>query len=159
MLLWAGLLVCILRGFSAQLQLWRLLATHRLWRFPKVQITDMAVYQRLARTGPEAMQGLFAQITQALQARFAERYAALSAVPYARFATRILALDHTKLDPVLRKTQVLRDVPVGDVQLLPGALGTLFDLRTQQWVRVLFQKDGRHNVKFGVEELLEGLER
>jgi hypothetical protein len=155
--LWAGLLVCILRGFSAQLQLWRLLTLKGLWRFPKVALTDMAIYKRLERAGPEAMQAFFAQVTQAVQERFAAEYAHLAAVPYAAFATAIVALDHTKLDPVLRKLKVLRAVPAGAVELLPGALASLFDVRSQQWLKVVFQPEGQHNVKFGVEALVEGL--
>lgn len=156
-LLWAGLLVCILRGFSAQLQLWRLLTLKGLWRFPKVALTDMAIYKRLERTGPEAMQAFFLQVTQALQERFAAEYAHLAATPLASFATAIVALDHTQLDPVLRKLKVLREVPAGARELLPGALACLFDVRSQQWLKVEFQSGGLHNVKLGVETLLTGL--
>lgn len=156
-LLWAGLLVCILRGFSAQLQLWRLLTLQGLWRFPKVEVTDMAIYKRLERTRPTAMQAFFVQVTQAVQERFAAEYAQRAATRLAAFAPAIVALDHTKLDPVLRKLKVLRAVPAGALELLPGALACLFDVRSQQWRKVVFQPEGQHNVKFGVEALLEGL--
>ena len=43
--LWAGLLVCVLRGFGSQLALWRLLSERGLWFFPR--LTDQAVYKRL----------------------------------------------------------------------------------------------------------------
>ena len=47
MALWAGLLVCVLRGFGSQLAVWRLLSERRLWFFPRFPVTDQAVYKRL----------------------------------------------------------------------------------------------------------------
>src|SRR5919204_6770161 len=49
--LWAGLVVCVLRGFGSHLDLWRLLAATGLWALPRVPISDQAVYHRLARDG------------------------------------------------------------------------------------------------------------
>src|SRR5688572_5152572 len=46
--LWGGLLVCVLRGWSSQQALWRLLAGKGLWQFPPLPISDQAVYKRLA---------------------------------------------------------------------------------------------------------------
>lgn len=44
MCLWSGLLVCVLRGFSSQLGLWRLLAVEGLWHYPRQPVSDQAVY-------------------------------------------------------------------------------------------------------------------
>src|SRR5437868_14612723 len=49
--LWGGLLVCVLRGFSSQLALWRLLSWTRLWDYPRIPVSDQAVYQRLEPAG------------------------------------------------------------------------------------------------------------
>lgn len=49
--LWAGLLVCVLRGFGSHLALWRLLTGGGFWRFPRVASSDQALYHRLARDG------------------------------------------------------------------------------------------------------------
>src|SRR5206468_3995922 len=127
MLLWSGLLVCILRGFRAQLDLWRLLTQQGLWHFPRVNVCDMAVYKRLERSSPAGMQQLFERVTQAIQDAWPE----LTSVPYARFASAIVALDRTTLDPVLRKLNLLREVPAGTASLLAGALTCLFDVRRQ----------------------------
>src|SRR5688572_9776269 len=54
-LLWSGLLVCVLRGLPSQLALWRLLSGGGLWHFPKVAVSDDAVYKRLERHGEAAM--------------------------------------------------------------------------------------------------------
>ena len=35
MALWAGLLVCVLRGFGSQLAVWRLISERGLWFFPR----------------------------------------------------------------------------------------------------------------------------
>src|SRR5688572_13786054 len=141
MLLWSGMLVCLLRGFSSQLQLWRLLSSHGLWDWPRVRITDMALYKRLERTPPEALRSFFEQITAVL----ATRYAAVSSVPLAPWAAGVFALDHTALDPVVRKLKLLRDLPPGSPQLFPGALACLFDVRRQQWHKIEFLENAREH--------------
>src|SRR6202011_5648058 len=80
--LWAGLIVCVLRGFSSQLSLWRLLALHGLWDFPRVPVSDAAVYDRLARSSDTPMADLFARLTHALSARLAP-YVATTLAPFA----------------------------------------------------------------------------
>ena len=52
------------------------------------------------------------------------------------FATEVVALDETTLDPVARTLPALRAVPRGDDRLLPGKLAGLFDLRRQLLRRV-----------------------
>jgi len=153
MLLWSGLLVCILRGFRAQLDLWRLLTQQGLWHFPRVNVCDMAVYNRLERSSSAGMQHLLEQVTQAIQAAWPD----LSSVTYARFATAIVALDRTTLDPLLRKLKLLRNVPPGTASLLAGTLTCLFDLRRQQWLRVEFDRDATQNEKKDVARMLTGL--
>jgi hypothetical protein len=46
--LWAGMLVCILKGCSRQLDLWRRLSLYGLWSYPLYDVTDQAIYKRLA---------------------------------------------------------------------------------------------------------------
>src|SRR5205085_10379676 len=47
--LWAGVLVCLLRGASTQSAVWRLLSQTRLWRYPQFALRGGAIYRRLAR--------------------------------------------------------------------------------------------------------------
>jgi hypothetical protein len=150
LLLWTGLLVGILRGFAAQCEIWRLLAVHGLWDYPRVPITEDAVYQRLARTPATALQDLFARVTAALRAQYPDLTVGATAAgePLAAFATGIYALDHTVLEPVARKVKLLRGAPPGDKGRLPGALGTCFDVRRQQWERVLFTPQTEGNLAF-----------
>ena len=50
--LWAGLVVCVLRGFTSQLALWRLLSTVGLWRYPRIQAPVIPL-DRLAWPPPD----------------------------------------------------------------------------------------------------------
>ena len=69
MALWAGLLVCVLRGFDSQLAIWRLISERGLWFFPRFPVTDQAVYKRLHAAGTEPFERIFEQITSVLAER------------------------------------------------------------------------------------------
>src|SRR5487761_577711 len=62
MLLWSGLMVCVLEGFGQQLALWRLLTLKGLWGPPPLALSDQAVYKRLQTGGTTVLERLFAQI-------------------------------------------------------------------------------------------------
>jgi hypothetical protein len=151
--LWAGLLVCVLRGFTRQLELWRLLTMHQLWDYPRFPIGDQAVYRRLEKGGTKPLEALFAQTSQVL----AERLAPYAALDLAPFASEVIALDHTDLDQIARRLPALRAVPPGDGRLLPGQLAGLFDLRRQQWRQVQFIADPYQNEKVTARELVFSL--
>src|SRR5229473_198359 len=57
--LWGGLLVCVLRGFSSQLDLWRVLTARQLWFYPRFPLTDQAIYKRLEAEGTTPLANLF----------------------------------------------------------------------------------------------------
>lgn len=151
--LWAGLLVCVLRGFSSQLDLWRLLALGQLWDYPRYPLSDQAIYARLAAGGTQPLATLFAQTSQVLAARVAP----YAATDLASFATEVVALDHTDLDPIARRLPALRDLPPGDARLLPGQLAGLFDLRRQQWRHVQVIADPHQNEKVTAREIVATL--
>lgn len=121
--LWAGLLVCVLRGFDSQLTLWRLLAVDGFWRFGSYSVSDQAVYKRLSQSGLELLQNLFEKISAVLH----ERLAPFAQHQLALFASEVYALDATTLDKIARVLPTLRGVPSGDDQLLPGKAAALFD--------------------------------
>ena len=151
--LWAGLLVCVLHGFTSHLALWRLLTSRDCWRYPRVAISDQALYHRLARDGTGPLEHLF----QHLSTLLAERLAPYSVTTLAAFATGVYALDQTTLDQVARLLPALQTVPAGAAALLPGALAGLFDLRRQQWARVEYLADPRQNEKVAAREMVAGL--
>ena len=151
--LWAGLLVCVLRGFTSQLALWRLLTSGNLWYFPRFSLSDQAVYNRLVREGTAPLETLFHQVRTVL----AHRLAGLAIPPLAPFATELMALDETTLDQVARTLPALRDVPAGDARLVPGKLAGLFDIRRQQWRSVQFLPAAQQNEKVAARGLVETL--
>ena len=153
LLLWAGLLVCVLRGFAGQRDLWRLLTGAGLWHFPRVAVSDDAVYKRLERAGAAAMERLFADLTTVLSARL-DPHADRTLAP---FATEVYAVDETTLDPVARKLPALRAVPAGDARLLPGKLAGAFDVRRQLWHTITHVANPRQNEKVAARELVAAL--
>src|SRR4051812_10280573 len=92
--LWAGLLVCVLRGFGGQVAVWRLLTVRGLWDYPRFPVSDQAVYTRLAAAGTAPLEALFRGVSGVLAARLA---------PYAdrtlaAFAADVVAFDEMTLD-------------------------------------------------------------
>jgi hypothetical protein len=152
-LLWAGLAVCVLRRATSQLDLWRLLSSQGLWHFPAVPVSDDAVYKRLEREGERAMERLFADLTALLVARL-DAHADRSLAP---FATEVVAIDETTLDPVARKLPALRGLPPGDARLLPGKLAGVFDVRRQLWRAIEHLPAPRQNEKVAARGLVATL--
>jgi putative transposase len=153
LLLWTGLVVCVLRGMGSQAALWRLLSQRGLWSFPRLAITDDAVRVRLGRDGTAPLERLFAQVTTLL----AERIAPLVETKLATFATDVLVTDEITLEKVARLLPALRALPVGDPGLLAGTLAALFDVRRQQWRRIIYREDTVQNEKVAARSLLEGV--
>jgi hypothetical protein len=148
--LWGGLLVCVLRGFSSQLELWRLLSQRGLWDYPRFPVSDQAVYQRLANGGTAPMEHLFSQVTALL----AERLAPYAPTDLAPFAQEVAVLDASTLDPIARTLPSLRGVPNGDPTLLPGQVAGVFDVRRQLWRTIRFVPEPQQNEKVLARELL-----
>lgn len=151
--LWAGVIVCVLRGWGSQLAIWRMLSSKGLWDYPRFAVTDQAVYKRLEQEGEAPFKRLFEQVSAALRERLK---------PYtqqiADFASEVVVIDETTLDPVARHLPLLRNVPKGDRQLLPGKLATVFDIRIQQWRHVTHIKKPTQNEKLAARSLLAHIE-
>src|SRR5947209_8822630 len=133
--LWMAVLVGVLRGLKSMRAIWRLLAAGGWWKLPCYDIGDQAVYNRLEEEGWKPLAQLFERISlllaqwlqPALQT-YHQQHAIL-----ASFATEVVALDEMHLDQVKRRLPILRHFKKGDLQLLPGKLVALFDVRLQQW--------------------------
>ncbi len=154
--LWAGMLVCVLRGFTGQLAVWRLLTERNLWFFPRFSVCDQAVYERLATGGTGPLEAIFKQVRQALSERLAVVKLPQTA-ELAPFAEEVYALDECHLDQVARTLPALRGVPAGDDRLLPGKLSAIFDIRRQQWQTVQFSANPHQNEKVAARSLVEKL--
>ncbi len=154
MCLWAGVLVCVLRGWSSQLGIWRLLREKRLWQYPRFAISDQAVYKRLEQGGEAPLKWLFEQASAVLAERLQPYMQSI-----ATFFSEVVAIDETTLDKVMRHLPLLRAVADGDAHLLPGKLAGVFDIRLQQWRYVEHIPDPHENEKVAAPALLEHLQR
>ena len=151
--LWAGVLVCVARGFNAQLDLWRLLADSGLWDFPRFAVSDDAVYKRLKAAGRDTFQDLFRQVTAVLRGPTRPVTNALGRL--AAFASGVYALDGMTLDAVTKRLPALR--ARAETAVLPGKVATVFDVRAQMWQTVNFVEDAQANDKLAARDLLAGL--
>ncbi len=151
--LWSGLLIGVLRGFTSQTDLWRLLTQQGLWEYPRFPVTDQAIYNRLADAGTAPMEQLFAHLTALLH----ERLTSLNEADLAPFATDVVALDESDLDRIARLLPALRALPARDAALLGGTFAGVFDLRLQQWRRVSYRTDTAQNEKIAARAMLAGL--
>ena len=151
--LWSGFLVGVLRGLGSQAAVWRLLAVHGLWDYPRFNVCDQAVRNRLEKGGVAAMERFFDQVTAAL----AERLLPYAEATLASWAAAVVVLDETTLDPLARKLPSLRGTPAGDDTLLPGKVAGLFDLRLQQWRKLMWVEDVHANEKLRARSMVEEL--
>lgn len=151
--LWAGVVVCVLRGWNSQLSVWRLLREKGLWDYPRFAISDAAVYKRLEEGGSDPLKQLFEQVSQVLAERLQPYQQKL-----ADFASEVVAIDATGLDQVLRRLPRLRGVPSGSDALLPGKLAGVYDVRMQQWRYVEHVESPHENDKIAAQSLLQHIQ-
>jgi hypothetical protein len=153
MLLWASLTIGVLRGVISQVAVWRLVLDTELWRGPRIAVTDEAVYKRLAAAGSSPLGTLFTELTTLLVARIAPWHDE----HLVAFATDVVAIDETTLDPVARSLPRLRGVKPGDDAVLPGKIAGILDLRRQLWRRIQLIDAPRQNEKVAARDLVVGL--
>jgi len=151
--LWSSVLVAVLRGFTSQLDVWRLIAWHGLWNYALYNISDQTIYNRLAVGGHEAMRQLFYQVRDGLKTRL-EPYIQTDLAP---FAHEVYALDGSTLDKIGRYLPPLRQIANGDSRLLPGKMIGLFDVRRQQWSEMIHVTNPHQNDKVVAQELVANL--
>lgn len=153
LVLWSGLIVAVLRGLKSQRAIWRLVGLEGLWDFPVYEISDQAVYARLAAEDASGLKQLFEQVRDGLRSALEP----LSKKEIAPFASGVYALDGSTLDKVRRHLPWLREVPNGDKRLLPGKLAGVFDIRLQQWRELLHLSNPDQNEKTVARDLVSSL--
>lgn len=151
--LWSTLLLSVLQRARGVREVWRAIVCQGY------DIGDQAVYARLDSGGTEPLQTLFEHLSRMLAAWIQPLVDAQSWEAVAPFARAVLALDETTLDPLARKLPRLRHFKKGAVELLPGKLATLFDVRLQLWQRIDYVADVQQNCKVHARALLAGLRR
>jgi Transposase DDE domain len=151
--LWMAVLMGVLRGLKSLRAVWRLLVAQGY------TVGDQAIYNRLEQEGWQPLARLFERVSQilaqwlqpALQA-YHQRHAAL-----APFARDVVALDEMHLDQVKRRLPILRHFKKGDLELLPGKLVALFDVRLQQWRAIAYVEKATQNGREQAKALLSSL--
>jgi hypothetical protein len=154
MLLCLAVLQCLLRGWTHQLDIWRIVSQFGVGHWAPAAVTDQAVYNRLDRQGSALMQQGCAKISQWLF----ERSAPWEDRTLAPFARRVLALDESVLESRKRWIADLRGVPAGDSLLLAGRLCCLFDIRRQQWCHLTFLPNATAHCQAYVRTLLKEIQ-
>ena len=148
--LWAGMLVCVARGFGSQLDLWRLLTKVGVWDFPRFPLKDDAVYKRLKQASRETFHTIFDKVTRLLTMR--REPVPAGTEPLAPFAAGVYALDEMTLDAIKKRLPSLRESVEA---VLPGKVTALFDVRAQLWHQVQFQAEAHQNEKVAARGMLE----
>jgi len=150
--LWTTMLRGVLLHVKGVQDLWRALVLQGY------DISDQTVYDRLESEGTAPLEQIFAQFTHVLAAWLTPLVSQQSWwKELAPFASDILALDETTLDPVARILPQLRRVQKGAVELLPGKLAGLFDVRLQLWRRVDYLPEALQNCKVHARTMLSGV--
>ena len=137
-----GMMLCFLRGWNAQLEVWRLIGSERIGGFAPVQVCDQAIYNRIERSSIW-MQWVFEQVSAWLRTRL-HPWQDRRLAPW---ASEVYAADASTLDRLGQFLPWLRGIHRGDKQELAGQINALLDVRRQQWVRVDFWQDARDNCK------------
>lgn len=143
---------CLLMGSPVQLEIWRTIALG-FQHFAPLLLSNQAIYKRLHQSGMQAVGDVVRQVSGWL----ARTLPSFPQEQLASFASDILIVDESTLDAVGRWLSGLREVPVGDPDLLAGRLSGLFDLRQQQWRRVDLLPAALVDSKVHVEALMSGL--
>lgn len=155
--LWLAILVGMLNQADGLRRIWRSMRSGPIGPFPAITVTYSAVRDRLLKASMLPLQQFFVQIRAALL--LFQEQSGVTALPLARFAPQVVALDESSLDELKRLTEDLREVPDKSAQLRPGKLAGLFDVRSQQWVRLQFRADVPAGCNRGVTALLWELQR
>ena len=147
--LWAGMLVGVIRGFNAQLEIWRLLTQQGLWDSPRFPVSDDVVYKGLKNSSSDTFKIIFQQVTLLLNLHFTTPVQQL-----AHFASGVFALDEMTLDQIKKRLPSLRQTPQ---TVLPGKITALFDVRRQLWRHLEFQDNPDQNETIAARTMLEWL--
>lgn len=138
-LIWAGMVVSLLRGDTAQRGIWHMLNEHDVWGLGRLSISDDCIYRRLERHGAEDMATLFTLLTEALP----PVQPSLAVVPA---MTDIVALDCSTMES-----------PQYDEGGPAGKIAALFDLHHQRFRTVLLREDAQENEKVSAPTLIHAL--
>jgi hypothetical protein len=153
--LWLAMLVAIMRHMKGFACVWRLITWEGVGSFPIINFSRDGLRKRLLHANMSALHQLLTRVSTALLT-WTSTYQDQS---LASFATEVFALDQTTLDAVRRQCADVREEAKGSPRLIVGKLLGFFDIRRQQWRRILFRDDVFVNEKHLVEELFGGIQQ
>jgi hypothetical protein len=151
--LWSSLLLCALQGMNSFADWRRLVGLQQIGPFAPVWLTRNGLVKRLRQAGLAPLQELWELLNVQLA------HTGPKAVPaeLAAFASRIFALDETRLDTLGRYLKPLRGLSTHDPACFAGKLVGLFDLRSQRWSRLEWREDVHENCRVDMLDFLQGL--
>src|SRR6266568_281718 len=153
--LWLALLLAMMRHLNGFACVWRLITWEGVGSFPILNMTRDGIRKRLLHANMQGLQELLTRVSAALLVWTN----GLQDQRLAPFATEVFALDQTTLDAVRRQCADVREEEQGSPRLMVGKLLGFFDIRRQQWRRILFREDVFVNEKHLVEELFGGIQK
>jgi hypothetical protein len=112
---------------------------------PATKVSVQAFYQRLQHVSHEVFLNLLCAVSMEL-GRF-HRLERSDVVLLAPFAARIVAIDDTTLDALVRRTKELLGVAKGAMETLGGRLGCALDVATGRFAAIKYDRDSTANEK------------
>jgi len=149
--LWSGVLLCVLHRARGVRDVWRALVCQGY------DICDQAVYARLDSGGTEPLQAFFEHLSRMLAAWVQPLVDAQSWEALLRLPARCWRWMQRCWTPWRASCPVCVTQKQGAVELLPGKLATLFDVRLQLWQRIDYVADAQQNCKVHARAMLTGL--
>lgn len=126
-----AIMLCVLRGWNAPWEVWRLSGSERLGSVAPVNVSDQAISNRIERAATPR-QWLCEQVSAWRRTRLAP----FDDRRLATVATAVSAADVSTLDRLSRVLPWVRRRSAGDPRLVAGQISARCDERVHQWGRV-----------------------
>ncbi len=150
-----GLISFVLKGLDSFKEIVDRLRMGNLPGLMAVEVTPSAFYQRLGTLSHTLFLDLLHSTSVALSK--GQKHRRSTTLELAPFATRIIALDDTTLDALMRRAKWLKEYKKGDWATLAGRLGCALDLVTGRFAEIIYDEDAKANEKNHAKPLIERL--
>jgi len=150
-----GLICFVLRRLASFREIVERLRMGDLPGLMAAEVTPSAFYQRLGSLSHT----LFLDLLRSTSAELdkSQKFQRSAVLELAPFATRVVALDDTTLDALMRRAKWLQDFPKGAYETLGGRLGCALDLSTGRFAEIIYDEDAKANEKNHAKPLIERL--
>jgi hypothetical protein len=117
----------------------------RLPGLPATKVSAQAFYKRMVDISHEVFLKLLCTVS--MQLGVIHGFERSDIALLAPFAARIIAIDDTTLDALVRRTKELQELAKGAMETLGGRLGCALDLATGRFLAVEYDRDSAANEK------------